>query len=75
VLKLRRWPKFFAIVGMNPLFIYLFAETGGADWLGRIARPFTRGVFGWTGELPTQIMTSLAVWARLWSLCLWLDTT
>jgi predicted acyltransferase len=69
VLELRRWSKFFVIVGMNPLFIYLFAETGGADWLGRIAKPFAMGVFGWTGDLAARIMTSLAVWAMLWSIC------
>jgi predicted acyltransferase len=72
VRKCRRGAKFFVIVGMNPIFIYLFAETGGARWLDRLARPFTTGFFGWAGGLPAEILTSIAVWALLWSMCFWL---
>lgn len=72
VRRLRRGAKFFAVVGMNPIFIYLFTETGGARWLDRIARPFTIGLFSWTGKMPAEIVTSLAVWAMLWSMCFWL---
>ncbi len=68
----RRGAKFFAVVGMNPIFIYLFTETGGARWLDRLARPFTVGLFSWAGRLPAEIATSLAVWAMLWSMCFWL---
>ena len=69
VLKVRKWAKFFAIVGMNPLFIYLFTESGGAEWLRRLAKPFTMGIFGWTGEWGGEIATSLAVLAFLWLMC------
>ena len=72
VLKIQKWSKFFAIVGMNPLFIYLFTETGGARWLHDIVKPFTLGLFNWTSELGAQIITSLAVWALLWFICYWL---
>jgi predicted acyltransferase len=72
VRKIQRWPKFFAYVGMNSLFIYLFTETGGARWLARIVKPFAEGFFGWTGDLPARILASLAVWALLWSVCYWL---
>jgi predicted acyltransferase len=68
----KRGAKFFVIVGMNPIFIYLFTETGGAKWLRDIAKPFTLGFFGWTGELPAQMLTSIAVWGMLWSICYWL---
>jgi len=72
VMKVQKWSKFFAIVGMNSLFIYLFAESGGSGWLSRLAKPFTMGFFGWTGDLGAKIITSLAVWGLSWSMCYWL---
>jgi predicted acyltransferase len=72
VKRFQKWAKFFCYVGMNSLFIYLFTETGGAEWLAQIVKPFTLGVFGWTGELSARIVTSLAVWGLLWYLCYWL---
>jgi len=66
---LKKWAAFFNIVGMNSLFIYLFTNTGGAEWLHRIARPFTMGLFAWGGQLTTQIITSVVVWGMLWCLC------
>ncbi len=69
VRKRRGWVTFFAVVGMNPLFIYLFTETGGANWLTAIAKPFTVGLFGWTGDWGARFMTSLAAWAMLWGIC------
>jgi len=72
VMKVQKWSKFFAIVGMNSLFIYLFTESGGAGWLNRIAKPFAVGIFGWTGDWGAKVITSLAVWGLLWSMCCWL---
>jgi len=72
VKKLRKWTPFFNIVGMNPLFIYLFTNTGGAMWFHRIAKPFTMGLFHWAGTLTAEIVTSVTVWAMLWWLCFWL---
>jgi len=72
VRKYTNWAKFFVIVGMNPLFIYLFTETGGTGWLDRLARPFTMGLFGWAGRLPAEMLTGIAVWSLLWSMCFWL---
>ena len=69
---LKKWTTFFNIVGMNPLFIYLFTNTGGAEWLHRIAKPFTEGLFAWAGPFGAEIATSLAVWGMLWSICFWL---
>ncbi len=63
---------FFAIVGMNPLFIYLFAHVGGARMIERILHPFTHALFGWSGEASAAVLTSLAVWASLWYMCFWL---
>jgi predicted acyltransferase len=70
--KVRKIPAFFAVVGMNPLFIYLFAETGGTEWLSGIVGPFTSGIFGWIGVLPSQIITALLLWFSLWSICYFL---
>ena len=68
----KRWVTFFAVVGLNPLFIYLVTETGGAVWLTSIAKPFTEGLFGWAGEWGAGVVTSLAAWGMLWGICYWL---
>jgi predicted acyltransferase len=72
VKQLRRWAWFFVYVGMNSLFIYLFTETGGAEWVGAIVKPFTEGIFGWASPLSAAIATSLIVWGILWYICYWL---
>jgi len=72
VRKLKKWSVFLSIVGMNPLFIYLFTNTGGAAWFHRIARPFTMGLFAWAGTLGADMVTSITVWGMLWLLCFWL---
>lgn len=72
VKKVQRWPKYFAIVGMNSLFIYLFTNTGGSRWVHGIVSPFTNGFFAWVGEMPSQLITAFVVWALLWYICYWL---
>jgi predicted acyltransferase len=72
VKKIQNWARFFCYVGMNSLFIYLFTETGGDQWLAGIVTPFALGIFGWTGQLPANIAASLMVWGLLWYLCYWL---
>jgi len=70
--KRKKIAWFFAIVGMNPLFIYLFAHTGGANFVENIIHPFTMALFGWMGELRAQILTSIIVLSILWYICYWL---
>ena len=72
VLGLRKPALFFAVVGMNSLFIYIFTQTGGADWLWKIAMPFGSGLFGWAGQRAGLAATSLIVLGLLWGLCYWL---
>ncbi len=72
VLKIQEWSKFFVIVGLNPLFIYMFTDVGGGHFCYRIARPFTMALFSWCGELNAEIVTSLVTWAMLWYICYWL---
>lgn len=72
VLNYRKLPVFFAIVGMNPLFIYMFAHMGGNNFLRDIAKPFTNGLFSWGSDLTRQMILSLTVWAMLWYICYFL---
>jgi predicted acyltransferase len=64
--------RFFIIVGMNCIFIYLFFEIGGAELVSKIFHPFTYGFFSWGGTLMVGIINSLAVWAALWYFCYFL---
>jgi predicted acyltransferase len=70
--NVRRIPHFFAIVGMNSLFIYLFDNTGGSRMLRGIVEPFTEGFLFWSGEMTVQIITALMVWFLMWYICYWL---
>ncbi len=75
IIDIRKHQKgvlFFAIVGMNPLFIYLFAHVGGAKLISKIFLPFSNALFGWTGELGAQIILSSIVLFSLWYICYWL---
>lgn len=55
----------FIAIGRNPLFIFLFASTGGALWLRAMARPFSMGFVGWVGSWWSEVFTSLLIWAML----------
>lgn len=72
MLKVQKVPKFFAIVGMNCLFIYLFDQVRGAGFLAHIAKPFTYGLFFWTGQTGLAYANALATWFLLWYICFWL---
>lgn len=72
VRRFRKGAVFLNIVGMNSLFIYLFTENGGTSWVTRLVQPFTMAFSGWTGTPAAEILTSLAAWAVLWSMCYWL---
>lgn len=69
VLKYRHVLLFFAVVGMNPLFIYLFAHLGGNGLLHSIFIPFTGALFSSAGPLVTAISTSLCTWFSMWGIC------
>ena len=74
-IDIKKWKKgslFFAVVGMNSLFIYLFCHIGGAEVIEHSIKPFSMALFGWMGELPAGIMTSLITLYSLWYLCHWL---
>lgn len=64
--------RFFIIVGMNSIFIYLFFSVGGAEVIRRFFTPFANSFFSWGGEVTAAIIASLASWAAMWYLCYWL---
>jgi len=68
----RGWPLFFTVVGMNSLFIYLFAHVGGAEFIEEILHPFSYALFGWAGDYTASIATAISVWSALWGLCYWM---
>jgi predicted acyltransferase len=62
------------VIGMNSIFIYLFFETVGAQWLNGAVGVFVKGFTGWL-QAPAAIqavLSALAVWALEWYLCYWL---
>jgi len=71
IMKQKNWSLFFAIVGMNPLFIYLFANVGGSNFIEHIVHPYTMLLFGWTGEAMANVLTALVVLFLLWYICYW----
>lgn len=72
ILKFSKGTKFFAIVGMNPLFIYLFAHVGGNELISKVYKPFVPLFFSWGGDLTVQIVLSSLVWLTLWYFCFFL---
>lgn len=64
--------RFFIIVGMNCIFIYLLFSLGGAEVIRRFFTPFTTSLLSWAGEITAAIMASLLTWAALWYICYWL---
>jgi predicted acyltransferase len=72
VMDYKKFTLFFAIVGMNPLFIYLFAHTGGNNWLKDIAKPFTNALFGSFNQFTIEMALTFTVWAMMWGICYFL---
>ncbi|MEQ6119851.1 DUF5009 domain-containing protein [Reichenbachiella sp. MALMAid0571] len=70
--KYLRRVLFFTVVGMNPLFIYLFAHVGGNNLIRKIILPFSNALFGWMGELGAKAMLGMLVLFFLWYICYWL---
>ncbi len=65
--------KFFIIVGMNSIFIYVFFHLGGARFISKtIFEPFVNLLFSWGGELTIEVILCLLTWAGLWYICYWL---
>jgi len=73
VKQVHSWTKFFIIVGMNSIFIYLFAGLLGG-WLVDLVEIFNFGFLGPLGfsELVLRLINALLVLAIMWYLCYFL---
>lgn len=72
VARIRVGSVLFVCIGMNPIFIYLFASSGGAKWLERVAAPFVLGLSPWIGGLKARMLLAIVVWGLMWAVCRWL---
>jgi len=70
--KQRKWSIFFAIVGMNPLFIYLFSHVGGKNFIEHIIHPFSYALFEWMSPKTAEFLTWTIVMFLMWYICYWL---
>ena len=72
VKKNRKWVIIFTVVGMNPLFIYLFAHIGGAQFILSPIAPLIKALFEWVGEPWYALIQGSIVWFLLWYICYWM---
>jgi len=66
--------KFFTVVGMNSIFIYLFFEIVGHRWFNSYVSAITNGLMKMIAvpETLMLIITSLCIFALEWGLCYFL---
>lgn len=64
----------FVVVGTNAIFIYLFFETVGHQWLNPVIGIFVKGVTDLAGvpEKAGAILSAFVTLAAEWSICYWL---
>ncbi|MBS0027059.1 acyltransferase family protein [Chitinophaga sp. 22321] len=62
------------VVGMNAIFIYLFFETVGGQWVNPVTGIFVKGFTGMVGipEGIREIISAFVVLGLEWGLCYWL---
>ncbi|MBS3772192.1 MAG: DUF5009 domain-containing protein [Bacteroidales bacterium] len=65
----KNWAMFGVIVGMNPLFIYLFNHFGFSDVVHQIVEPWFGLVLGWTDATVVEALSRATVWFFNWYLC------
>ncbi len=74
IVKLKSGAFFFVVIGMNPIFIYMFFQTVGAQWLNKTVAIFSNGAFGWilqSGQW-LAVLASMVTLLVEWYLCYWL---
>lgn len=74
VKKLDRFAWIAVVVGANAIFIYLFFETVGYQWVNGTVAIFVRGFLGLAGIAPkiAAVISALSTWVLEWVLCYWL---
>lgn len=70
----RKYLKFWTVVGMNSLFIYLFFEIVGSRWFNGYISAIATGLLKFISapEILSNIIASLCIFALEWSLCYFL---
>lgn len=70
----KKYLRFFTIIGMNSLFIYLFFEIVGHRWFNGYISAIANGLLGFihTPELVSKIIASLCIFGLEWGLCYFL---
>ena len=70
----KRWVFFFAVFGMNPIFIYVFSRTVGRGFLNEFVPLFTKGIINWFGfsEGIMNFTAYMTILGLEWYLCYWL---
>lgn len=70
----KNYLRFFTIIGMNSIFIYLFFEIVGARWFNEYVGSFSNGLMNFVNIQGTaaHIITSLIIFTLEWLLCFWL---
>ncbi|WP_339710808.1 DUF5009 domain-containing protein [uncultured Kriegella sp.] len=71
----KNWLRIFSVVGTNSIFIYLFAETVGAQWFRGFGEIWTKGLLGPIG-LPDDfimVVNALLVLFIFWYITYFLD--
>lgn len=71
---IKGWVPFFAIVGMNPIFIYLFVNTVGEQWLNGYVDIYVAAPLASLGmaEHAANLASALVTLGVLWYLCYYL---
>ena len=74
ILNHRKYLKFWTIVGMNSLFIYLFFEIVGSRWFNGYITIIAKGLMGFvnTPDMLSNIIASLCIFALEWGFCYFL---
>jgi predicted acyltransferase len=74
VKKWNRYAWIPMVVGLNAIFIYLFFETVGNQWLNGTVDIFVRGFLNFTGmgEKIISVFSALTVLFVEWYLCYWM---
>jgi len=70
----KSWIFFFTVVGTNSIFIYVFFNTVGGQWLNEFIAIFSKGMLRWTGasDFILNVFTCLTILFVEWGLCYWL---
>ncbi len=74
VKKYTRYAWVFVVVGMNAIFIYLFFETVGVQWVNNTVGIFVKGFLGFSNfsEKALAVIAAFTTLVVEWCLCYWL---